>query len=95
MRFIDAVHDAVWLPPAHLTHEEREASWINFKAEVNSNNGLEWEFSERQLLATFLDLTIEIKDNGRHVPPYTKKQWHFTIHSSTFSTPSRRVDEPC
>jgi len=63
-RFIDDVH-AVWLPPAGMAHEEREASWIDFKAEVNSNHGLEWEFSERSLSVTFLDLTIEIKSDGK------------------------------
>ena len=63
-RFIDDVH-AVWLPPAGMAYEEREASWIDFKAEVNSNHGLEWEFSERSLSVTFLDLTIEIKSDGK------------------------------
>jgi len=40
MRFIDNVH-AVWLPSAGMTQEEQEASWTGFKAEVNSNRGLE------------------------------------------------------
>ena len=39
MRFIDDVH-AVWLPLIGMTHEEQEASWTDFKDEVNSNHGL-------------------------------------------------------
>ena len=48
-----------------MTLEEAEESWKHFKAEVNINHGLEWEFSERKLTAVFLDLALEIKDDSR------------------------------
>ena len=63
-RYIDDTY-GLWLPPAGLTIGESEAKWLEFKAEVNNNHGLEWVFSERSLSATFLDTTTTITVGGR------------------------------
>ena len=63
-RFIDDSY-GIWLPPAELTPEQSAEKWLEFKAEVNNNHGLEWEFSELSDTAQFLDLTTKIQVDGR------------------------------
>ena len=63
-RFIDDVY-CIWNPPADLSLVDAEAKWVEFKAEVNNNHGLEWEFSERALSGVeFLDMSTSICSDG-------------------------------
>ena len=62
-RYIDDVF-GVWVPPDDCTEEESNDLWNDFKGVINSRC-LEWEFTERQLSAQFLDLTLTIDNTGR------------------------------
>jgi hypothetical protein len=62
-RFIDDGF-GIWLPPAELSDEEANAKWIEFKADVNDDHGLEWEFEEILNSVVFLDLRLTIDKSG-------------------------------
>ena len=42
-----------------------KSKWLGFQAKVNSNHGLEWEFTKRLISASFLDLSIAIITVGK------------------------------
>ena len=57
VRFIDDVF-GIWIPTDNPTTDE--LSWLQLKAEVNNNHGLEWEFEDRSMAVNFLDMTVRI-----------------------------------
>jgi len=71
-RFVDDSY-GIWLPPVELTPEQSAEKWLEFKAKVNNNHGLEWEFSELSDTAQFLDLTTKIQVDGRIKTTFYKK----------------------
>ena len=54
----------IWLPLAELSDREAEAKWVEFQADVNNDNGLEWEFEEKSNSVVFLDLRLTINKDG-------------------------------
>ena len=58
-RFIDD-GNAIWDPPAEISEEESDIKYDEFKAVVNNNKGLTWEFTELSNSVNFLDLTLTI-----------------------------------
>ena len=63
-RFIDdgcAIQD----PPAEISNEESNIKYNEFKAVVNNNEGLTWEFTELSNSVNFLDLTLSIMPDGQ------------------------------
>ena len=58
-RFIDN-GCAIWDPPAEASDEEFNGKYDEFKAVVNDNKGLTWEFTELSNSVNFLDLTLTI-----------------------------------
>ena len=54
----------IWLPPADFSEEEVEAKWVEFQADVNDDNGLEWEFEETLNSVVFLDLRLTMNKDG-------------------------------
>ena len=63
VRFIDDVY-GIWMPPVNYTMDENNATWTDFKADVNDDHGLEWEFSDRSLSSTLLNMNITIQPDG-------------------------------
>ena len=53
------------MPPTNSTNDENNASWTAFIADANDDNGLEWEFSDRSLSSTFMDMNITIQPDGK------------------------------
>ena len=62
-RFIDDGF-GIWLPPAEFSDREAEAEWVEFQADVNNDNRLEWKFEEKSNSVVFLDLGLTINKNG-------------------------------
>ena len=58
-RFIDDGF-GIWLPPAELSDKEGDSKWIKFQADVNNDNGLEWELEEKSNSVVFLDLRLTV-----------------------------------
>ena len=46
VRFINDVY-GIWMPPVNYTMDESNATWTDFKADVNDDHGLAWGFSDR------------------------------------------------
>ena len=63
-RFIDDGY-AIWDPPAESADEESNIKYNEFKAVVNNNEGLTWEFTELSNSVNFLDLTLSIMPDGQ------------------------------
>ena len=63
-RFIDD-GNAIWDPPAGVSSEESNIKYNEFKAVVNNNKGLTWEFTELSNSVNFLDLTLTILPDGK------------------------------
>ena len=53
------------MPPTNCTDNENNAGWTAFIADANDDGGLEWEFSDRSLSSTFLDMNITIQPYGK------------------------------
>ena len=62
-RFIDD-GNAIWDPPAEISEEESNIKYDEFKAVVNDNKGLTWEFTELSHSVNVLDLTLTIMPDG-------------------------------
>jgi hypothetical protein len=60
-RYIDDCF-GIWIH--HPDPEIDEMNWLSLKVAMQCYGSLEWEFTERQKSADFLDLTIKIKPNG-------------------------------
>ena len=62
--FIDD-RNAIWDPPAEISDKESNIMYDEFKAVVNGNKGLTWEFTELSNSVNFLDLTLTIMPDGQ------------------------------
>jgi len=67
-RFIDDGF-GIWLTDPNPTTDEIE--WERFKTLINSM-GLTWEFTDRSTTATFMDLTVTIKNGQLSTAIYSK-----------------------
>ena len=56
--------NAIWDPPVETSDEESNIKYDKFKAVVNNNKGLTWEFTELSNSVNFLDLTLTILPDG-------------------------------
>lgn len=83
-RFIDDGF-GIWLPHEDATTDERD--WINFQTLINTM-GLTWEFTDRSDTATFMDLTITLKDGIFTTKLYAKPMaLHLYIPPSSCHAP--------
>ena len=56
--------NAILDPPAEISEEESNIKYDEFKAVVNNNKCLTWEFTELSNSVNFLDLTLTIMPDG-------------------------------
>ena len=78
-RYIDDIF-GIWLP----SNTDEEASWINFKNELNNWSGLHWNVEELSTQTVFLDLNITLTNSRIHTSTY-QKEYH-SIQARTLST---------
>ena len=80
-RFIDDGY-AIWDPPAEISDEEYNIKYNEFKAVVNNNEGLTWEFTELSKSVNFLDLTLsQLCLMVKSKQNFLRSQWHSTYTS--------------
>jgi hypothetical protein len=66
-RYIDDIF-GIWLP----SNTDEDASWINFKNELNNWSGLHWKVEELSTQTVFLDLNITLTNSRIHTSTYQK-----------------------
>ena len=59
-RYLDDIF-GIWYCPDPI---EDERAWKSFQADMDAFGKLRWKFSERDTTATFLDMTIEFRNDG-------------------------------
>ena len=84
------------MPPTNSTDDENNASWTAFIADANDDDGLEWEFSNRSLSSTFLEMNITIQPYGKlKTILYEKPMALYLFFTTHLAHPPWRANKPC